>query len=93
MAAPLPPVSGLHVHLHVPQHVTVRQPLVVVRHAKLQRLGGCAGGGVGGRGLQLEAEGAEVALDVYPQRPNVAVAALGRRMLRRPKLAVEEPLA
>ncbi|KAE9276361.1 hypothetical protein PF008_g29110 [Phytophthora fragariae] len=83
----------LHVLLHVPQHVAVVEPLRVVRHAKLQRPGWCAGCGVGRRGLKLEAVLLEILADVGPQRGDVAGAALGRRVDRHPELEVEEPPA
>lgn len=38
---PPAPVLVLEVQLYVPQHILVRQPLVVVRHAELQRLLRC----------------------------------------------------
>ncbi|KAE9283230.1 hypothetical protein PF008_g27457 [Phytophthora fragariae] len=90
---PLGPVSVLDVQLHVPQDRAVIQPLVVVRHAELQR--GRLGAGVRARrrGRELEAERAEVALDVDPKRTDVTITALRWRVGRRPELRVEQQLA
>ncbi|KAG4035940.1 hypothetical protein PC123_g28492 [Phytophthora cactorum] len=68
--APRPPVFVLEVLLHVPQHVAVRQPLVVVRYAKLQRKGGCAGRWVSGRASRCRRCDASVARGPTSQAPS-----------------------